>query len=146
MRDLAEREFAIECGLISGSAGYDPEPLEPPAAGNLLFCCSRPGENLAIDIQVGPQKSSNGPVRLSSRTTIGPAQRLAGKPGANAGSFPNWKDSISVFLSSGGVSAPVAPAARNGLLNSPARSVELRTTSEESGTWQARCGHFPTLS
>jgi ferredoxin-NADP reductase/MOSC domain-containing protein YiiM len=39
-----------ECGLISGSVKYDPEPLEPPAAGNLLICCSRPQEDLAIDI------------------------------------------------------------------------------------------------
>ena len=38
-----------ECGLISGSVKYDPEPLEPPAAGNLLICCSRPWEDLAID-------------------------------------------------------------------------------------------------
>src|SRR5271163_4287071 len=27
-----------------------PEALEPPAAGNLLICCSRPREDLAIDI------------------------------------------------------------------------------------------------
>ena len=39
-----------ECGLISGSVEYDPEPLEPPAAGNLLICCSRPREDLVIDI------------------------------------------------------------------------------------------------
>ncbi len=39
-----------ECGLISGSVKYDPEPLEPPAAGNLLTCCSRPREDLVIDI------------------------------------------------------------------------------------------------
>ena len=39
-----------ECGLISGSVKYDPEPLEPPAAGNLLICCSRPREDLVIDI------------------------------------------------------------------------------------------------
>jgi len=39
-----------ECGLISGSVTYDPEPLEPPAAGNLLTCCSRPREDLIIDI------------------------------------------------------------------------------------------------
>jgi ferredoxin-NADP reductase len=38
------------CGLISGSVTYDPEPLEPPAAGNLLICCSRPGEDLVIDL------------------------------------------------------------------------------------------------
>ena len=39
-----------ECGLISGSGNYDPEPLEPPAAGNLLICCSRPQEDMVIDI------------------------------------------------------------------------------------------------
>src|SRR5262249_30818552 len=31
------------CGLISGSVKYDPEPLEPAAAGKLLICCSPPG-------------------------------------------------------------------------------------------------------
>ena len=39
-----------ECGLISGSVNYDPEPLEPAAAGNLLICCSRPREDTVIDI------------------------------------------------------------------------------------------------
>jgi ferredoxin-NADP reductase/MOSC domain-containing protein YiiM len=39
-----------ECGLISGSVKYDPDPLEPPAAGNLLICCSRPREDTVIDI------------------------------------------------------------------------------------------------
>ncbi len=39
-----------ECGLVSGSVTYDPEPLEPPADGNLLTCCSRPQEDLVIDI------------------------------------------------------------------------------------------------
>jgi ferredoxin-NADP reductase/MOSC domain-containing protein YiiM len=39
-----------ECGLISGSVKYEPEPLEPPAAGNLLTCCSRPRKDLVIDI------------------------------------------------------------------------------------------------
>jgi ferredoxin-NADP reductase len=39
-----------ECGLISGSVKYDPEPLEPPAAGNVLICCSRPQEEMVIDI------------------------------------------------------------------------------------------------
>jgi ferredoxin len=40
-----------ECGLISGSVNYDPEPLEPPAVGNLLLtCCSRPRKDLVIDI------------------------------------------------------------------------------------------------
>ncbi|HTU20780.1 MAG TPA: MOSC and FAD-binding oxidoreductase domain-containing protein [Gemmataceae bacterium] len=39
-----------ECGLVSGSVTYDPESLEPPADGNLLTCCSRPWEDLVIDI------------------------------------------------------------------------------------------------
>jgi ferredoxin len=39
-----------ECGLISGPVKYDPEPLGPPAAGNLLMCCSCPGEDVVIDI------------------------------------------------------------------------------------------------
>jgi len=39
-----------ECGLISGSVTYDPGPLEPPAEGNLLTCCSRPREDLVIDV------------------------------------------------------------------------------------------------
>ena len=39
-----------ECGLISGSVRYDPEPLGPPAAANLLICCSRPQDDLVIDV------------------------------------------------------------------------------------------------
>jgi ferredoxin-NADP reductase len=39
-----------ECGLISGSVNYDPAPLDPPAAGNLLICCSRPREDMVIDL------------------------------------------------------------------------------------------------
>jgi ferredoxin-NADP reductase/MOSC domain-containing protein YiiM/ferredoxin len=39
-----------ECGLISGSVKYDPEPLDIPAAGNLLICCSRPQEDTVIDL------------------------------------------------------------------------------------------------
>lgn len=39
-----------ECGLISGAVAYDPEPLEPPAEGNILICCSRPARDVAIDL------------------------------------------------------------------------------------------------
>jgi len=39
-----------ECGLISGSVTYDPDPLEPPAAGNLLICCARPRDDMVIDV------------------------------------------------------------------------------------------------
>ncbi len=36
-----------ETGLLAGSVSYDPEPVDPPAEGNVLICCSqtrdRPG-------------------------------------------------------------------------------------------------------
>ncbi|HEY6005674.1 MAG TPA: MOSC and FAD-binding oxidoreductase domain-containing protein [Anaeromyxobacter sp.] len=37
-------------GLISGSVSYDPEPLDPPAAGSLLICCSRPAGDVVLDL------------------------------------------------------------------------------------------------
>jgi len=39
-----------ESGLISGDVAYQPEPLEPPTAGNLLICCSRPDGDVVIDL------------------------------------------------------------------------------------------------
>jgi len=39
-----------ESGLISGSVGYQPDPLEPPAQGNLLICCARPQSDVVIDL------------------------------------------------------------------------------------------------
>jgi ferredoxin len=39
-----------ESGLISGSVEYDPKPLDAPAIGNLLICCSRPQEDTVIDL------------------------------------------------------------------------------------------------
>jgi ferredoxin-NADP reductase/MOSC domain-containing protein YiiM len=39
-----------ESGLVSGSVVYDPEPLERPADGNLLVCCSRPDGDVVIDL------------------------------------------------------------------------------------------------
>nr|WP_242042284.1 MOSC and FAD-binding oxidoreductase domain-containing protein [Leptolyngbya sp. FACHB-541] len=39
-----------ESGLISGSVQYDPEPLDIPAVGNLLICCSRPQKDMVIDL------------------------------------------------------------------------------------------------
>jgi ferredoxin len=37
-------------GLIGGSINYDPEPLERPASGNVLVCCSQPKENVILDL------------------------------------------------------------------------------------------------
>jgi ferredoxin-NADP reductase/MOSC domain-containing protein YiiM len=37
-------------GLIGGSISYDPEPLEKPAPGNVLVCCSQPDSNVTLDL------------------------------------------------------------------------------------------------
>jgi ferredoxin-NADP reductase/MOSC domain-containing protein YiiM len=39
-----------ECALIGGTVHYEPDPLEPPATGNLLMCCSRPSGDVEIDL------------------------------------------------------------------------------------------------
>jgi ferredoxin-NADP reductase/MOSC domain-containing protein YiiM len=39
-----------ETALLSGAVRYDPEPLEPPAEGNILICCARPTEPVVIDL------------------------------------------------------------------------------------------------
>jgi ferredoxin-NADP reductase/MOSC domain-containing protein YiiM len=39
-----------ESGLIAGAVRYEPEPLEPPAGGNLLICCSRPQSEVVLDL------------------------------------------------------------------------------------------------
>lgn len=39
-----------ECALIGGAVNYLPDPLEPPAAGNVLICCSEPSGDIEIDL------------------------------------------------------------------------------------------------
>ena len=39
-----------ETGLIIGAIGYSPEPVEPPADGNALICCSRPRGDIVLDL------------------------------------------------------------------------------------------------
>ena len=39
-----------ESGLISGKVSYQPEPLQPPADGNVLICCCRPQEEVVVDL------------------------------------------------------------------------------------------------
>jgi ferredoxin-NADP reductase/MOSC domain-containing protein YiiM/ferredoxin len=36
--------------LLSGDVTYSPAPLEPPADGEVLICCSRPGTDLVLDM------------------------------------------------------------------------------------------------
>jgi ferredoxin-NADP reductase/MOSC domain-containing protein YiiM len=37
-------------GLIAGSIVYNPEPLERPAPGNVLVCCSQPNAGVTLDL------------------------------------------------------------------------------------------------
>jgi ferredoxin-NADP reductase/MOSC domain-containing protein YiiM len=39
-----------ESGLVSGEVVYDPQPLDNPAGGNLLICCSQPARDVVIDL------------------------------------------------------------------------------------------------
>jgi ferredoxin-NADP reductase/MOSC domain-containing protein YiiM/ferredoxin len=39
-----------ESGLIGGAVTYQPEPLEPPASGNVLLCCAQPRGSVEIDL------------------------------------------------------------------------------------------------
>jgi hypothetical protein len=39
-----------ECALIGGSLRYAPEPLDRPADGNALICCSTPVSEIELDI------------------------------------------------------------------------------------------------
>ncbi|MBR0971407.1 MULTISPECIES: MOSC and FAD-binding oxidoreductase domain-containing protein [Bradyrhizobium] len=39
-----------ESGLIAGVVSYAPDPLDGPADGNVLICCSRPRSDLVLDL------------------------------------------------------------------------------------------------
>ncbi|HEY3840797.1 MAG TPA: MOSC and FAD-binding oxidoreductase domain-containing protein [Bryobacteraceae bacterium] len=39
-----------ESGLVSGEVAYEPEPLDKPAEGNILVCCSQPTRDVVIDL------------------------------------------------------------------------------------------------
>jgi ferredoxin-NADP reductase/MOSC domain-containing protein YiiM len=39
-----------ETALLSGRVCYDPEPLEPPAQGNVLLCIATPSEDVVVDL------------------------------------------------------------------------------------------------
>ncbi len=41
---------SCESGLVSGSVVYAPEPLDKPADGNVLVCCSQPAGDVVIDL------------------------------------------------------------------------------------------------
>ena len=41
---------SCESGLISGEIVYGPEPLDKPADGNILVCCSQPVRDVVVDL------------------------------------------------------------------------------------------------
>jgi ferredoxin-NADP reductase len=41
---------SCECALIGGAVDYRPMPLDPPADGNVLICCSRPRSDIELDL------------------------------------------------------------------------------------------------
>jgi ferredoxin-NADP reductase/MOSC domain-containing protein YiiM len=41
---------SCETGLVAGKIGYRPDPVDAPAEGNLLICCSQPEGDVVIDL------------------------------------------------------------------------------------------------
>ena len=39
-----------ETTLIAGDLDYNPDPVEPPAEGSALICCSQPHEDIVLDL------------------------------------------------------------------------------------------------
>jgi ferredoxin-NADP reductase/MOSC domain-containing protein YiiM len=39
-----------ETGLMSGAVSYAPDPVDEPADGNVLICCSQPADDLVLDL------------------------------------------------------------------------------------------------
>ena len=39
-----------ETTLIGGDVGYSPDPVEPPAEGSALICCSQPRDDIVLDL------------------------------------------------------------------------------------------------
>ena len=39
-----------ETGLVAGTVGYRPDPIDAPADGNVLICCSQPEGDIVIDL------------------------------------------------------------------------------------------------
>jgi ferredoxin-NADP reductase/MOSC domain-containing protein YiiM len=41
---------SCETGLLSGTVSYAPDPVDEPADGSILICCSQPSGDLALDL------------------------------------------------------------------------------------------------
>jgi ferredoxin-NADP reductase/MOSC domain-containing protein YiiM len=41
---------SCETGLVAGAVAYQPDPIDPPASGNVLICCSKPQGDVVVDL------------------------------------------------------------------------------------------------
>ncbi|MET0692961.1 MAG: MOSC and FAD-binding oxidoreductase domain-containing protein [Propionibacteriaceae bacterium] len=41
---------SCESGLLAGSVSYSPDPIDLPGTGNVLICCSRPENDVVLDL------------------------------------------------------------------------------------------------
>jgi ferredoxin len=41
---------SCETALMSGTVGYAPEPVDDPAPGSILICCSQPSGDVVLDL------------------------------------------------------------------------------------------------
>jgi ferredoxin len=41
---------SCETGLVAGTVTYQPDPIDPPGQGNVLICCSKPQDDVVIDL------------------------------------------------------------------------------------------------
>ncbi|MET0219158.1 MAG: 2Fe-2S iron-sulfur cluster-binding protein, partial [Tardiphaga sp.] len=41
---------SCESGLVAGTVAYAPDPIDAPAAGNVLICCAQPQGDVVIDL------------------------------------------------------------------------------------------------
>jgi ferredoxin-NADP reductase/MOSC domain-containing protein YiiM/ferredoxin len=41
---------SCESGLLGGAVSYDPQPVDPPAEGNVLVCCAVPSDDVVLDL------------------------------------------------------------------------------------------------
>jgi len=41
---------SCETGLLSGTVSYAPDPVDEPASGSILICCSQPSGDLVLDL------------------------------------------------------------------------------------------------
>jgi ferredoxin len=41
---------SCETALMAGTVGYSPDPVDEPAEGSVLICCSQPSADLVLDL------------------------------------------------------------------------------------------------